>query len=205
MQHHAYYIEDSVSRFEEYRDLLKPFWARAYERFWIDEARELIALSSLKNFNNPVYFLAISAATSEAQQALLKLLEEPQQGTMFVFLVPHGILIPTVKSRMLPYPEKLDAESASSAKKFLSMSGKERSDFVAKLLKDDPPRLGEAGEGTKDRVRDFLNGLELELSKKIADPKARLALADVAMARDYLGDRSPSLKMLLEHLAIALP
>lgn len=211
--HHAYYIEDAPSRFEEYKELLKPFWAKSFERFGIDEARELIALASLKNFNQPVFFLAISATTSEAQQALLKLLEEPQEGTTFILLVPHGMLMPTIKSRMLAYEQErqpasqkvLGSPSGSAqpdfftkqAAAFLGASGKERSDFITKLLKDD--------EGVKDRVRDLLSGIEAELSKKIADPKARLALADVAMVRDYLSDRSPSLKMLLEHLALALP
>ena len=126
------------------------------------------------------------------------MLEEPQQGTTFVLLVPHGVLIPTIKSRMLQYPEILEAEEGTSdAKKFLKLSGKERSDFVTKLLKDD--------EGQKERARDFVNALEAEVYKKIKDPKAREVLQDIARVRDYLRDRSPSLKMLLEHLAVALP
>lgn len=199
LTHHAYYIEGSVSNFDVYKAQLQPFWARPYERFGIDEARECIALLSLKNFAAATFLIGASAITSEAQQALLKLLEEPQEGTTIVLLLPHGTLLPTVQSRMLPYPDTLEEEVSSVfAKQFLKLSGKDRSDYITKLLKDD--------EGVKDRVRDFVNGLEAALSKSIGkDQKTRQALEDIAMVRDYLSDRSPSLKMLLEHLALALP
>ena len=197
LTHHAYYAEGSLSEFDAYKAALKPFWAAAFERFGIDESRELIALSSLKNFNEAVFLIGAASITSEAQQALLKLFEEPQKGTTFVLLVPHGALLPTLKSRMLPYPELSAVTENSSlyAVQFLKRGGKERSDFIAKMLKDE--------EGTKERVRDFVNALEIELVKDIK--KNRQGLQDLAMVRDYVGDRAPSLKMLLEHLALSLP
>ena len=201
MRHHAYYIEGSLSQFDEYKAHLRPFWAREYERFGIDEARELIALASLKNFAEATFFAGASSITGEAQQALLKLLEEPQEGTTFIFLVPHGALLPTVQSRMLLYPEVIAKFSRSDllAGEFLKMGGKERSEFITKLLKDE--------EGVKERVRDFTNALEAQCvaQKAMQKPEGRQALQDIAMVRGYLADRSPSLKMLLEHLALALP
>ena len=95
MQHHAYYAEGSLSEFDAHKAALKPFWASSFERFGIDESRELIALSSLKNFNEAVFLIGAASITSEAQQALLKLFEEPQKGTTFVLLVPHGALLPS--------------------------------------------------------------------------------------------------------------
>ena len=199
MQHHAYYAEGSLSEFDAHKAALKPFWASSFERFGIDESRELIALSSLKNFNEAVFLIGAASITSEAQQALLKLFEEPQKGTTFVLLIPHGALLPTLKSRMLPYPElstvTKDSPRQVEAGKFLKTGGKERSDVIAKLLKDD--------EGVKERVRDFVNALEIELVKDIK--KNRQVLQDIAMVRDYVCDRAPSLKMLLEHLALSLP
>ena len=195
-----------MSQFDAYKAELKPFWASAFERFGIDESRELIALSSLKNFNEAVFLIGAASITGEAQQALLKLFEEPQKGTTFVLLVPHGALLPTLKSRMLEYKQltkdgPLLSEGPSfvmqEAGKFLKMGGKERSDFIAKMLKDE--------EGTKERVRDFINALETELAPRVQNAAARQGLEDIAMVRDYVGDRAPSLKMLLEHLALSLP
>lgn len=196
--HHAYYIEGPLSGFEAYKGNIHPFYARQYEKFGIDEARELQNIASLKNYKSGVFLLGIASLTSEAQQAMLKLFEEPQEGTQFVLLVPHGTLLATLRSRMMEYPEKLyELMDTKDAKKFFSLSGKDRSDFITKLLKDD--------DGQKEKVRDFINALEAELYAHIAEPKARQALGDIALVRGYLQDRSPSLKMLLEHLALALP
>ncbi|MES2203366.1 MAG: hypothetical protein V4474_03540 [Patescibacteria group bacterium] len=195
--HHAYYIEGAPAQYEEYKAALKPFWAKKFERFGVDDARALITLASLKNLQETTYFLAIVSITTEAQQALLKLLEEPQEGTTFVMLLPHGMLLPTVRSRMMAYPGQLEAQKTAGAGAFLKSTGKARSDLIAKMLKDD--------DDTKERVRAFVDALELELHKKVKDPAARKGLEDIAIVRDYLRDRSPSLKMLLEHLAMALP
>jgi len=131
---------------------------------------------------------------------LLKLFEEPQSGTVFILLAPHGAFIATLKSRMLPYPKPIVEFSRSDllAKDFLKMRGKERSDLIAKMLKDE--------EGTKERVRDFVNALEAQLFEgHQMSVKTREALQDIATMRDYLSDRAPSMKMLLEHLALSLP
>jgi hypothetical protein len=198
MTHHAYYIEGPLSLFAAYKDALKPLWASSYERFGIEEARELIAAASLKSIGDTTYLLAAASITSEAQQALLKLFEEPQRGTTFILLTPHGALLATLKSRMLAYPQKLAIQgSSAAAKKFLKQGAKDRSAAIAALLKDE--------EGVRERVRDFLNELEAELYTRMEDTDTRVALCDLAQVRSYVGDRSPSLKMLLEHLALSLP
>ena len=210
MRHHAYLYEGSQSALEPLVDAAcKEFsferennpdmHVLQFEKFGIDEARELRAQAALKTTSGHALFVvAIASTTSEAQQALLKLFEEPQAGVMFVVLAPHGMALPTLRSRMLAFDVTLTGfEKSPSAVNFLKSTGKARSDQIAALLKDD--------EGTKERVRDFLNDLEQQLSPYIKDARAREGLADVAHVRSYLGDRSPSLKMLLEHLAVALP
>lgn len=216
--HHAYYIEGPLSLFEAYKEALAPYYARQYERFGIDEARELQGVASLKNYESGTFLLATGALTSEAQQALLKLFEEPQQGTMFVVMLPHGMLLPTLRSRMMEWPteqqivmknslardgseprrETRGLFSGQSAVQFLKASGKDRTDFITKLLKEED----------KEQVRDFLSALEAELYVRLTKSNSgqmRQGLGDIAMVRDYLRDRSPSLKMLLEHLALSLP
>lgn len=217
MQHHAYIYEGSLSalgalvadareRFGFTGEHHPDVHVRTIEKFGIDESRWLADTAAFKSTSGRALFvIGVAAITSEAQQALLKLLEEPQQGTTIVLLAPHGSFLTTIMSRAQSYPltegSPLYYRGLPSvegvAKKFLAMSGKDRSAEIATLLKDD--------EGVKERARDFVNALEVELHKKIADPKTRAGLEDVARVRDYLGDRSPSLKMLLEHLAVSLP
>lgn len=169
----------------------------------IDEARELANEASFKSISGrALYVLGAGSISHDAQQALLKLFEEPQEGSVFVLLTPPGMLMATLRSRFVEYPERLeeDETAKSEASKFLKNAGKERSAQIAALLKE------EGGE--KERVREFINSLEKALHtahKKKPTKELREALSDIQMVRGYLADRSASLKMLLEHLAIALP
>jgi hypothetical protein len=202
--HHAYYIEGPLAQFEAYKKELKPFWAKRFERFGIDESRKLIELASLKNFDKATFLIGAASLTTEAQQALLKLFEEPQRGTTFVLLVPHGSIIATLRSRMLAYPNQGEAlpyvARPRLATQFLKSTQKERSAQIAVILKDN--------EGAREQVREFLNELEKALySNKLSrlNLDGRKGLEDIVKVRSYVGDRAPSLKMLLEHLALSLP
>lgn len=174
-----------------------------YEKFGIEEARELVRLAQLKNISGRALFVVATASmTTDAQQALLKLFEEPQEGTVFVLLTPHGSIIPTLRSRFLAYPGDIQGEEKDiEVKKFLGASIAARSAEITKLLKDE--------EGVRERVREFLNALEVVLYSKLCNSKEnkqiREGLEDIAKVRGYVGDRAPALKMLFEHLAIALP
>lgn len=199
LSHHAYYVEGSLREYDALDMPARPLHRTAHERFGIDEARHLIDLSSLRNVQDTLFLIEAASITTEAQQALLKLFEEPQAGTTFILIVPHGALLPTLRSRMLEYPGlRRTTHAPSGARAFLQSSRQERSTCVEKLLKQDD----------KESVRAFVNALEAELYarlRKSNTPAAREALGDVALVRQYLGDRSPSVKMLLEHLVIALP
>lgn len=251
LTHHAYFIEGALNQFDVLVHALREnegfvphdpgFAPQQFEKFGIDEARELIATASLKNTGGRTLFvLGVGSMTSEAQQALLKLFEEPQQGTQFVLLLPHGTLLPTLRSRMLDFKgevvdgqkeflpkkssdlparqqsaswrggarlfssETLLAQSASSgdllqndATEFLASPYKKRSDWVAAFLKDE--------EDARERTRSFFTELEAALYPHIADATVRAALEDLTHLRQYLNDRAPSLKMILEHLAVTLP
>jgi len=227
MTHHAYFLEGETNLLREVSDDVRArehikandpdFLERAYEKFGVEEAAELKTLASFRAAGAKSFFIiAISSITIEAQQALLKLLEEPRLGLTLLLVVPHGMLLPTLRSRMLEYPHNPNSAAqkvlgsslrtqpdifAQQSLDFLKAPNKARSATITELLKDD--------ECTRERVRAFLNGLEVELHAKLVESQGkkefREALEDVARVRSYAGDRSPSFKMLLEHLALALP
>ncbi|MDE1925212.1 MAG: hypothetical protein KGH79_03455 [Patescibacteria group bacterium] len=220
MNHHAYIYEGPQELMDALvRDARELFGfkkehdpdvrAEQWEKFGIDDAQQLKEMAQLKSASGrALYVLGIASITSEAQQALLKLFEEPQVGSVFVLLMPHGTLLPTLRSRLMQYPEgklklsgqKLSAGSeafAQSVVVFLKANSRERSAYIAALLKDE--------ENQKERIRSFLKGLEVELSKYMQNKEAREGLEDIAKVRSYAADRSASLKMLLEHLAAMIP
>ncbi len=212
--HHAYLFFGSLSHMPALAETARGLFGfeksndpdvhiEQFEKFGIDEARELQSTAALKNVSGKALFVVgASSITSEAQQALLKLFEEPQAGSFFVLLAPHGSVIPTLRSRLMAFPAEVKGgASVTDAKTFLLSPQKARSDMITKMLKDD--------EAVRERVRDFLRGLEEELHKGLKKTKGDKAflegLQDIAKVRSYVGDRAPALKMLLEHLAVALP
>ena len=213
MHHHAYFYEgpfallealakDARERFDFKKEGDPDVHVVAQEKFGINESRALVERATLKSSaGRALFVVGVSFITTQAQQALLKLFEEPQAGLVFVVLLPHGTLLPTMRSRMMRYPSEVEGETPVSVKKFLSASGKARSDEITRLLKDD--------DGAKDRAREFLLALEAELYARLRESnnkKELLAgLEEVQKVRDYLHDTAPSMKMLLEHLALVLP
>lgn len=214
MNHHAYVCEGPQKLLGELAQNARKLFnfdtghnpdvqVMVYEKFGIDDSEALKTAVSFKTISGrALYIIGIGSITTEAQQALLKLFEEPQQGVIFVLLVPHGSLIATLRSRMLPYPQAIEfKQNLSAVKKFLQVSPKLRSIAIAALLKDE--------EGVRERVREFVDSLERELYTQLEKSKGkrglREGLEDIAKVRSYLGDRSQSLKMLLEHLALSLP
>src|SRR5665213_2805583 len=114
LTHHAYYIEGSLSLFEAYVNGIRAsenydthdsdFHFESFEKIGIDDSQKLAQQAALKNVSGrALYIIGIASMTSEAQQALLKLFEEPQRGSVFIVLVPYGMLLPTLRSRMMEY------------------------------------------------------------------------------------------------------
>jgi len=211
--HHAYLYEgeagvfpalvsDACARFGFEAQANPDVHIQQWEKFDIDEARSLVMQGSLRSMRGRALFvLNIMSVTSEAQQALLKLFEEPSEGVVFVVLVPHGTVLPTLRSRFLDYPETLqESVRSEDAAEFLRWPYAKRSAWITAFLKGDD-------EGGRDKVRVFVNGLEAELYIHLQKNPKEIgpALADVAHFRQYLGDRAPSIKMILEHFAATLP
>src|SRR6185503_4991977 len=205
--HHAYLYEGSMSQLHGLSESAKALFGfsgkteasspdihiYAWEKLNIEEARELSSEASFKSVSGrALYVLGAGSISFDAQQALLKLFEEPKAGDVFVVLTPPGTLMQTLRSRFVEYPVRLEESEAShaAAKKFLTAPYKERSAQITALLKEE--------EGAKERVREFLNSLEKLLHgahQKKPSPELREALGDIEMVRGYLSDRSASMKM----------
>ncbi|MDB5187988.1 MAG: polymerase subunit delta, polymerase subunit delta protein [Candidatus Kaiserbacteria bacterium] len=179
---------------------------RTYSTFGIDDAQEL----SLRSFsrasgNERVFVIACSVITTEAQNALLKTLEEPRADALFFFLVPTPYtLLRTILSRVqvvtLPVSSTTKADSLVDIKLFLASSPSSRIELLKPLL-----------EKTDDDVYNtpiilsFFSHLEQYVSN-IADTAIRASvLRPLYTARQYATDRGALVKTLLESLALLLP
>ena len=213
-KHHAFVAYGSPSKVKEFAAYIAKecgvtaahnpdFHIRDYSRdddesssLDVGQARELTDFAGMHGAEGTkVFVIAAQSITREAQNALLKTLEEPTADTIFALLVPRGALIDTVRSRMMEVPFVPQGQDDSLAKEFLRATPEARSTLIASILK----------EKDKEAARDLLDGVERLLMKGMHTPEVRRGLEDLARARSYIQDRSPSLKMLLEHLALVLP
>src|SRR3989344_3089330 len=172
-----------------------------YNSFGIDEGRYLQGLESLHATagTRKIFIIAFHFITREAQNAFLKLFEEPLPGTHFFLVTPSAhMLLPTLRSRLHIIAVAHSAKKEGAlAEKFLKTVPAKRVELFKKILdaKDKPALLV------------FLNDLEAQLYQDInftKAPETRM-FEEIQKVRRYLYDTGPLLKMLLEHLSLLVP
>lgn len=172
-----------------------------YETMGIDESRALSERVQQKSVGGKKFFtLAFGAMTREAQNALLKLLEEPPEDThFFLIAASEEALLPTVRSRVLTLRLADDAAPdgarADMVDAFLHASPGGRIVIVSKLTDD------------RQRALSFLTALEKRLSAQSTNVRIKdsAVMRELLYARRNLYARGGSVKMLLEHLALLFP
>ncbi|MDB5244512.1 MAG: polymerase subunit delta, polymerase subunit delta protein [Parcubacteria group bacterium] len=153
-----------------------------------------------------VVIVSASRAYHEAQNALLKLFEEPPQGTYLFLVMPSlGGLLPTLRSRVqeLSHGESSRPRIPEIAEQFLKATKEKRSALIKKLTsgKDEDARR----ENREEAIA-LLNGIEAVAYKaKKRDSAAVALLSDIAILRTHLYDRSAPVKMILEHISLVIP
>jgi len=208
--HHAYLIEGEVGAsrealYEHLRTCNLPhaghpdFWLGEFETLGIDESRELKAAQTGSPISGAhrIFVVTTTLITHEAQNALLKVFEEPTPGSHFFLLVPSvHALLPTLRSRMM-HAEigEGQGELSDEAQAFLSAGIKGRLD-LAKKVADKKDRL--VAITLADEIVQMLHARALT-------GETAAALAAASRVREYLNDRAPSTKMLFEYLALVLP
>lgn len=188
-------------------------YVRTYKHFGIDEARELRERAMLRPLGEQrVFVIAAPDMNREAQNALLKTLEEPAGNALFFLIVPSPqTLLPTLRSRMqemsLPSNSReLEYKDSGKidTKQFLSALPQKRLDLLKPLL-----LKGEDEKRDLGAILSFLASLEKTLGKK-ADAAGLHAtrgegLEAIYRARKYIADRGALIKPLLEQLALLVP
>lgn len=175
-------------------------YVREYARFGADDARELRERALLRSTtgDSRIFIIATPSMTTEAQNALLKTLEEPPADAMFFFIVssPQSLL-PTLRSRMQimdvghPY---IGTDEIVDARKFLAATPEKRLEMLKPLLEKDDDDKRDLRP-----ILDFFSSLETNLS---TSPEGLRALYS---ARKYIGDKGALIKPLLEQVALLTP
>ncbi len=186
-------LENNPDIFELHTDVLS-----------IDEARTLSErqLRHAITGSKKIFIITFSNMSHESQNALLKVFEEPTPDTHFFLLTesPHALL-PTLRSRLEELKldtDETDGRFLKEAKTFITETPSERLLHVVPIIE----------EKDKNHALALLNALESVLHKEFTTTKEKgiqVFLKDIERLRGYLGDRSPSLKLILEYIACTCP
>lgn len=212
--HHAYFIEgDRALILADVETFLKKSYGierqghpdvhyAVHESFGIDEGRALQEMQSMRPVvgDKKIFILALDSITSEAQNSLLKVFEEPTPGAhFFVISSSSRILLPTLRSRMVivTHGSAVHQSKATSSDviKFIQSSYKERLEYVSRIIE----------EKDKSKAEIFLQELITELAQKgmsKASRKGSGEIKEMLVLATYLKDRAPSLKLILERVAL---
>jgi DNA polymerase III, gamma/tau subunits len=164
--------------------------------FSVEDARALSERSIEKAFGERKFFIIKAEKfTREAQNALLKTLEDPVPNTHFILSAREvGMFLPTIISRL--HIEVVDGDSTeeSDVKKFLKKTLKQRIDFAKKFADE----RDERGAGA---LAHFLDSLIYTLRESGASTQV---LKKVLVLRTYARDTAVMPRLVLEHLALVV-
>lgn len=157
--------------------------------------------------------LATERLFHEAQNALLKVFEEPPEGTTLVLVIPSlGILLPTLRSRLIALPNNMPTTTSqtvsSGAETFMKASPDERAKIVKKLL--DKTKADKESEKQRARVevQQLIAGMTQIIHhswRKKPTKEHELLLRELETFTPLLYQPSAPLKLILEHLLLTVP
>ena len=186
--------------------------------FGINDSHNLTSWAATKSFSGQgkVLVMEVFSFNMESSNALLKTLEEPGEKIYFFIIVSSvDNVIPTLRSRLTIIDvssdkEELEKETLEIGRKFLAALPNKRLEMVKKLF----VKSGEENEllsesvVNKQKAAQFLNALEFLLHLDIECPSEQgkwRALEELSRSRQFISDKGSSAKMIMEHLALALP
>jgi len=198
MQHHANLlvgpIDWALQRLpKEYSKESQDVRFLEYDAMTIAHARDLISEASLKPIEKEkrVFVIITQTILHAAQNALLKLFEEPNEHTSFYLILPReDILLPTLKSRLNVLEVCSVSSDTADFDEFLKEKYSERLKLIETKLKDED----------KVWVSNIVSGLEIHSSKS----KDAKLIESTLMVSRYINIKGSSKKMLLEHIALSL-
>ena len=211
--HHAYLLaggaEVAGGLLEELHEVTSEALAESsdhivttYAQFGIDESRSLKAQLSRRALSGQRFVvLSIEQITPEAQNALLKITEEPTANTtIFLLVADLSVILPTLKSRFIVLQSKAtSSQSLEDAEEFVQATYGERMAVAGKMsakAKTDEEKRQQRKEANMfmDHLDEYYHGTQ--------DTQLLKALLT---AREHLSSRELPVKAVLEYLALALP
>lgn len=167
----------------------------------IATARSIITWANTPYNEEKIAVISFHTIGLEAQNALLKILEEPRGGVRFILVTSNiSSIIETVLSRVLLVQDKQDNEVLEEGKLFLSTNSANR--IKLPYIIDTLSRVDEEGRKDRESVRIFILSLATIM---MCAPSNNNYVQKILEVASYASDPSASGKALLEYLSLLLP
>lgn len=221
--HHAYLIEGAyeqilpeVIKFTESLGIKQSgnpdFYQIKADSFKVEDARNIKSFGAEKGTSSgkKVFIISANNFLLEAQNTLLKMLEEPALDTHFFIIVPDtNALLPTFISRFYLISTRQDLViEVREAEKFIAMPLPKRIDFIKELLiEEENEEEIVSPDSARSRSLKFLNALEFSLHSKLINNFSGLtpSFQQIFKVRQYLRQPGSSAKSLMESVALVIP
>ena len=182
---------------------------QTYEAFTMDDSfvvKEWHSRSGITD-GKKICILATNFINREAEQTLLKIIEEPAVNTHFFIVVPDSsALLETIISRthVIKIDNQNDKEINKIVTKFISFSPKERVEMIASIIKEnkDEENSGKLRAYAILLVNEIESIFYQKFKKDKNNKKILFILEELQKGRVYLSTPGASVKMILEHLAL---
>jgi hypothetical protein len=145
----------------------------------------------------------------EAEQTLLKIIEEPNQDTHFFIIIPDSsLLLDTILSRvqLVKNFNKDNEKDDIFAKEFLNLTKASRIEKIAEIIKEF--KDNENSGGLRNKAISLVNGIERivynDWKNNLDDDNRKFILNELKNCRDYLSTPGAFVKMILEHIALII-
>jgi len=192
--HHAVLVRtSSISKFSAEPFVgLDEFTVQEFEKLGIDDARKIVLSAHARPAESltQTFVLVAHFITLEAQNALLKVVEEPPESSRFVIVVPIDfVILPTILSRC---QVTIDANQPDVSEVFTS--------FVTTGFKD---RLAMIETAQKKKDTAWQQSIKSGLTGYVT--KHPELAQELEYCARLLLTRGASNKFLLEHAALTIP
>lgn len=182
-----------------------------YESFTIDDSGQIkewhsrLGITQLKK----VCIIAAHFINKEAEQTLLKIIEEPKEDTHFFIIVPDAsLLLDTILSRvhLVKNNEVIVNEDKKIVEDFIRSEPSKRIVMVSGII--DEFKNSEGSAGLRFKALSLVSGIEKDIydqwKKDINNEEKKFILNELKNAREFLSNPGASVKMILEHIALIL-
>ena len=218
--HHAYLLEGEREQLlAEVFKFLNAF--KNYETieiktdtFKIEDSRNLKSLAAEKSFasGKKIFIISTNSILREAQNAMLKLFEEPISDTHFFLIVPDiNSLLKTLVSRFYLISARQDLAEDLAAEteiqNFLVLPLARRLDFIReKLARFEEKNEGAITDSARADALRFINSLEFALHTSMSRLNLDMEMFEhIFQVRKFLRMPGSSVKNLMESVALIAP